>query len=277
MSMGAQELSVPDFLKKYTAVPNVFIDELFAMMQESTGPFDAVLDLDVVARWLSCKKFTLMKTLHKTYKRDIDYTEVKAPPPQRTHRGNNNYKRVMLTPDCFKHLCMQSRSRRAQEVRMYFIEVERVLLHYRNDLVKGLRQRVGSLERNQQPRRATRAGFIYVFRASDRASNVYKLGRALTWRRIKDHESSHADDIDVLFVYETSDVKAVETCAKAFLRDRQYRKFKEIYQADIDMIKGIVQKCSGIDRIKASYTKHGRLDESMHGGALFMGVASSDV
>ena len=131
----------------------------------------------------------------------------------------------MLTTDCFKQICMQSRSKKADQVRLYFLEVERVLLKHREDMVRGMEMRMEAMANNQKPGKKGRtptSGFIYVFRASDRNTNVYKLGRVVSWKRIKDHESSHADDIDVLFVYETTDIKAVETCAKAFLRDKQY-------------------------------------------------------
>jgi hypothetical protein len=76
-------------------------------------------------------------------------------------------------------------------------------------------------------------------------NNLYKLGysRDLS-KRLSNHSSSHADDIEVLHVYETDDIEAVEACVKGLMQDKQYRKRKEIYQADIDMIKDFIDFCS---------------------------------
>jgi hypothetical protein len=37
-----------------------------------------VLNLDVVSKWLNVRKSSLVKTLHETYKKGIDYNEIKS-------------------------------------------------------------------------------------------------------------------------------------------------------------------------------------------------------
>ena len=51
---------------------------------------------------------------------------------------HNNYKLYMLTPDCFKRLAMLSRSKNAEMVRTYFIEVEGLFLKYRTQTTEGM-------------------------------------------------------------------------------------------------------------------------------------------
>ena len=131
-------LTAKQFLKKYSSVPNKFIDELFEMYDENTMPVDMVINLDRVAKWLSVSKFNLIKILRASYKEGIDYEMKQAPNPNKKDPRNNNYKLVLITPDCFKRLCMQSRSKKAEEMRSYFIDIEYVLLKYRADLVRGL-------------------------------------------------------------------------------------------------------------------------------------------
>jgi len=245
-------LSAKDLLKKYTSVPNSFVDELFTMYDETTGPYDFVINLDYVAKWLGIKKFNLNKTLREKFKSEVDYIIKKAINPNKKDNRNNNYKLVMVTPDCFKRLCMQSMSKKADDVRSYFIEVENVLFKYRNDLVNGLNARINQLEKNQKPKTKLANGFMYVFKASDTLDSVYKLGRAQTVKRLIDHNSSHADDLDIVWTYETEDLAAVEGCVKSLLRARQYRKYKEIYQADIDMIKETISDCSKLN-LKLKY------------------------
>lgn len=268
-------IAAKDFLKRYTTVPNTFIDDFLEMYHENTGPNDLVIDLQVVSVWLNVKKFALIKTLKLSYKQGFDYTIGKGSNPKKKDPRNNNYKQVLITPDCFKRLCMQSRSKMADQVRSYFIEVENVLIKYRQDLVDGMQQRIKHLENNQKSKaQAPLSGFIYVFKASNEQDSVYKLGRANTWKRIKDHESSRADDLEVLFTYETSDLKTVESCAKLVLKSKQYRKYKEIYQADLNVIKQVIDGCAKVNNIlKMTYRRRKPL--SMKGG-LYMAIHKSE-
>jgi RNA binding exosome subunit len=46
-----------------------------------------------------------------------------------------------------------------------------------------------------------------------------------------------------VLVYETDDYDAVEGCLKSILKSKQYRKRKEIYQVDIDVLKEVLKGC----------------------------------
>ena len=52
-----------------------------------------------------------------------------------------------------------------------------------------------------------------------------------------------ANDLEILFQYETNNIDQVELCAKALMKTAQYRKYKEIYQIDLDIIKQIIKTC----------------------------------
>jgi hypothetical protein len=41
------------YVKRFTSVPEAFVDELFDMMSESTKQSDIVIDLDKLAKWLN--------------------------------------------------------------------------------------------------------------------------------------------------------------------------------------------------------------------------------
>jgi hypothetical protein len=49
-------ISAKDFLKKYTNIPNAFIDDLYTMYNENTLPTDIVIDADYVSKWLNIAK-----------------------------------------------------------------------------------------------------------------------------------------------------------------------------------------------------------------------------
>ena len=57
--------------------------------------------------------------------------------------------------------------------------------------------------------------------------------------------------INILYFFETEDIDSVEKCAKTFMKKYQYRKYKEVYQVNIDIIKEVISSCGKIsDNIK---------------------------
>jgi hypothetical protein len=88
---------------------------------------------------------------------------------------------------------------------------------------------------------------IYIIKAHEDRDDIVKLGRTKNWRkRLSNHASSRADDPHVLYQYECDDVEEVEACVKGLIKKYKYRKYKEVYQADVDMIKYFVQGCANL-------------------------------
>ena len=46
----------------------------------------------------------------------------------------------------------------------------------------------------------------------------------------------------------------MESCVKLALKERQYRKYKELYEADLDMIKELIESCAHMENVKQVYT-----------------------
>lgn len=248
-----------EFLKKFSSVPNTFIDEMFALYDPDTSQTDFVVDIEAVATWLKTTKRGMVKTLRESYKRGIDYEVSSAPAPNVSGKyGRNAYKRVMLTPDCFKRLCMRSRGKTAEDVRSYFIAVETLVTKYRTQMADGMAQQIRELESGRHARGlerasgAERSGYIYVLRASARYDTIVKIGRTKDLaRRLREHGAALAEDPEVLLVYHTEDVDAVETCIKGWLKTRQWprARYKEVYKADMNMVKEVVHKCGAVGAV----------------------------
>ena len=62
--------------------------------------------------------------------------------------SKSNKENILLTPDCFKRLCLLSRTKKAEEVRTYFIEIEKLLFNYKDYIIKALEKTVNILENN---------------------------------------------------------------------------------------------------------------------------------
>ncbi|PNH01992.1 hypothetical protein TSOC_012073 [Tetrabaena socialis] len=231
------------YIKKYVAIDGNFVDDFFGQYDLHTNPNGFVVDLAIAAKWLRTTKGNLKKTLIKTYAHGIDY-EITKP---FSGRGTGKQEHVLLTPDCFKALCMMSRTEKAKDVRNYYIAAEKSLIMYRNNVMQQLTTRVAQLENNQRGHasRPRRQGVIYVVRASSTLTDMYKIGRTV-WahHRLRSHNRALADDLETVYTYETDCVEDVEVCMKRMLRKLQYRRRKEVYQIDIASLKKVISGCN---------------------------------
>lgn len=186
-------------------------------------------------------KYNLKDTLKNSYTKNIDYIIKKQ---KSTSKGGRPSELIMLTLDCFKRISMSSTTEKSKEVQSYFIELETQLDKYKNFIIEGLNKRIGVLENNQKPKLNPKSGVIYVLKTDHDINNIYKIGKTQNFKnRLKTHNTSHVDDVDVVFVYETDNIDRIETCIKNSLIDSQYRNKKEFYQVDLEIIKNVFKIC----------------------------------
>ena len=237
-------LSFLDFLKKYSTIPNQFLDDFFKLFNyESIDNTEKIVNGNDVIKWLDIHKHNLKKTLKKSYIKDVDYNISKI--TKLKGKGGQTNEIIMLTIDCFKMLCQSTQSKKGKEVRRYFIDVEKLLNKYKSYIIEGLEDKVKLLQKDRKPKINPQKGVIYVFKTPDTPeNNLYKIGRTIDLKkRLQSHSSGLSEDIDVLFIQEVNDVNKIEKCAKEAMKKFQYRKYKEVYQVNIDVIKFIIKNC----------------------------------
>jgi len=267
--MNPETDDAKSFVKKLSTIPDDFIDELFEFYKPETLQTDFVLKLDAIAKWLKTSKYKLNQTLRASYKENIDYIIKSNGDIAKTTAKANNRKLYLLTPDCFKRLAMLSRSKNAEMLRTYFIEIESLFIRYKDQTMQGLQADIIRLERNQRGKYIPKAeGYIYIIKA---ANNMYKIGRTKDLaKRLKTYNTGLADDIDVLYYYKTKDIAVVENCVKAMLKEKQYRKYKEVYQADPSIIKFFINNCGKMAENGAKLEYKLRGNSKIEGGYYFV-------
>lgn len=248
-------MELKDFLKKYSTISNQFIDEFLSMYKPGLTQTDPYIELYIVAKWLGMRKHDIMKVIKKHYKKGIDYTEEKSSKHKGTY-GGNNYKLVLLTPDCFKRICMSSRTKKAEDVRTYYIQLEAMIIKYNEQMVEGMKDEIDRLNKKIAPKHLpAKGGYIYVIKASEKKDSVYKIGRTRNLKgRLSTYQSGKLEDIEVVFLYRTDNIEDAETCAKLFMEKHRLENYKEIYQANLDFIKKIIGGCDELGSIKEVYT-----------------------
>lgn len=236
---------IKTFLKKYSSIPNAFIDDFHAVYDRTVHD-EFKIELNVVAKWLKCRKDHLKSTLLNSYEKDVDYVISKV---NTANKRGRKLEQILLTEDCFKFLCMRSKTAKSQMVRQYYVELENLIEKYSADFEQKLQDRIAELERNQKSNNTniTKKGVIYVIKASEKVNSVYKLGKSKDLKtRLRAYNSGHMDDVEVVHVFETDMIDAVEKCTKGMLAEKQYRKIKEVYQVDIDIIKSVIKGCASL-------------------------------
>jgi phage anti-repressor protein len=240
-------LELQEYLKKYSTINSTFINDFFSMYTIKTVADDFVIDLDNVAKWLNTLKKHLKKTLVESYQLNIDYKIITL-----TSSGKGRpMEQIVLTPSCFKRLCMMSRSPKAEEVRTYFIQLESHLDKYKTHIIDALQKKIYKYKTELQPiPKIKTSGVIYVLKTSETIENVYKLGKTQDFAsRLKTHQSSHPDKLDIVFVYETDYINEVEACLKDLLKDKAYRRRKEFYEIDIELLKQLIKNCDCMNMV----------------------------
>ena len=233
-------LNLQIFLKKYSSISNKFINDFFSLYTIETNDTDIIINFDNLVIWLDIRKDSLKRTLLDSYIINIDYQITKI----KSTKAGKPKEEILITSDCCKRLCMMSKTDKAEEVRTYFIEIEKLMNKYKNYIIEGLNKRIQILENNQKPIIKPSNGVIYILKTNYDIIDLYKIGKTKKFKeRIRTHNSSHIDNVDIVHIYETDYIDEVEKCLKNILSTKQYKKRKEFYEIDLNTLKELIKNC----------------------------------
>ena len=250
--------SFKDYLIKYSTIKKSFLEDFFEIIREDY--FDIsdqfLINSNKLQSWLN---ISIRQDFHDTIKRsytiNIDYIITKT---NNKGTGKNNEKIYMLTPDCAKMILQSTKSKKGIEVRRYFIEIEKMLYKYKDTIIKNLNNELLLVKNNQKPKPDGKKKKIYIFKALNTEQTLYKLGKSKNIRkRLNSHNSALANDLLLIHEFETENMHGVEQCIKGLMRVVQYRKYKEVYQVNLDILTKFLKQCDdSINFIKNSINKN---------------------
>jgi len=238
-------ITFAEFLKKYSTIPNQFIDDFYKIVKDYRDLDELFyISLEDISKWINQKKGNIKRTLIKVFSKNVDYTLEKV-----VERGGKPREIILLKSSTFKKLCMILNSKKAKEVREYFLNVEETLNKYKDYIINSLKTQVKSMDLSLKPRKKPSKGVIYGFEIKDNNRKFIKIGKSKDLKhRMIQHNSSHADKIDVEFIFETDNFSEVEGCIKEIMKKYQYRKGKEVYEVSIDKLKKLVNGCDKLTK-----------------------------
>jgi phage anti-repressor protein len=233
-----------DFLKKYSNLNNEFIDDfnnIYEFKEDDNN--DYIIDLELVSKWLETRKRKLKETLVQSYNKNIDYIIQKE---KNGKISKSNKEIILLTPDCFKRMCLLSRTKKAEEVRTYYMELEKLLNNYKDYIIEGLKKTVEILENNQKEIPKNIKGVVYILKSLKDIDGIYRFGQTEDFRkRLANYNSANSDKMKVVYIYETKNIKEVEDCVLAQIKMHRYKKRKDFYEIDKNLLKSLINDCIG--------------------------------
>lgn len=238
-------MNFKEFILKYSAINSKFLSDFYDIVREDyiERYNEFLIDSEILRKWLQINNRQMFNnTIKRSYKKNIDYKTTKIKKTQCS--GGHNFEVITLTPEAAKKICLSTNSKIGGQVQQYFLDLEVVLYKYKNYIIDGMNKKIKQLEQNQKPKINPTKGIIYIFRALNTDLTLYKLGKAIDSKsRFKSHNSPMANDIEILFQYETNNVEQVESCVKAMMKKSQYRKYKEVFQIDLDILRKTIKNC----------------------------------
>lgn len=248
------------FLTKFSFVNYQFVNDFYNIIKEDYIEHyqDFLIDSEILRKWLDINnREDFNNTIKRSYQVNVDY-KIKTM-KKSIGSGGHNFQVITLTPEAAKKICLSTNSKKGKDVQQYFIDLEFALYKYKNYIIDGMNKKIKQLEHNQKPTVNSESKIIYIFRALNTDLTLYKIGKTINAKsRFSKHNSPLANDLEILFQYETENADQVESCIKAQLKMGQYRKYKEIYQVDLHLIKQSIQNCDGmINKINKKIHQNG--------------------
>ena len=265
------------FINKYSFVNSKFVKDFYNIIKEDyiERYNEFLIDSEILRKWLQINiKRSFNDTIKKSYKKNIDYKIEKVKKSEGS--GGHNFEIITLTPEASKKICLSTNSKMGGQVQQYFLDLEVALYKYKNFIIEGMNKKIQQLENNQKPKINANKKIIYVFRALNTDLTLYKIGKTINSKtRFSKHNSPMANDLEILFQYETDNIDQVELCIKAYMKKAQYRKYKEVYQVDLDIIKKTIKNCDvEINEINKEIE---RKNKKQKGGKIINKIAEKEI
>ena len=238
------EDKLEDFIVKRSNIPKKFLQDFFNLGGDSYGDTYKNINFDDIVKWLDVQKNHLKRLLTNNFAIIDDYTEEKILVKNKK-RGANYVSKIMLTPDCFKELCMISQTEKAKGIRKYYIVAEGLLRDHFEEIINDLNKELGLIKNNLKKPKEIIGGHVYILKAMNTTQkDMYKLGNSDDMKkRLRVYNTGNANNIEPLFIMKVDDINKVEGCIKNLAKEYQYKKNKEVYNIDFDFLKKLCMKC----------------------------------
>jgi hypothetical protein len=264
-----------EFLIKESNINKDFIKDFFGIQKnkahEKYKPF--TIDLDDIAFWLDAGKGHIKNTLVKNYLYNIDYTILdpdeeklllaskRKQKNEEDNRGGYNKELILLTSDCFKMLCMRSKTKKANKVRQYYIDLEKLIDQYKDLIINQQSKKIEILENDLRKDVLPNDGYCYIYLEKDELGiEYYRLGQTGNLqKRFHNHNSSSIHKKIIAYKIKTDNIIHFEACLRGVMFDFRYKNDKDYFKLPKDKIEESLTICKKV--VKNFKNKDNLLDK----------------
>jgi phage anti-repressor protein len=247
---------------------HMFVTSFYCYLNYSDDEF--VIDFDTVWEWMGYfDKKTAKRTLTKHFTQDVEYTISLGQNAERSvPKGGENKETIMITLNTFKDMCMRANTKKAKEIRTYFIKLEKILMELVNEEASELRlqlehnenlleQKNTLLQSTETALQAEQKKFadytrrryineppgerVYALQGDEHDPNSdTKIGTTDSLRdREGNHNTSNAKS-KVVYAKACHNGKLLEKVAHHMLAKHRTHKFREWFQVKTETAKEII-------------------------------------
>jgi phage anti-repressor protein len=211
-------MKLAKFLKKYSVIDDEFIDDYHTFFDEKADELFWTINLYDIAKWLDIKEVKLKELLTNNFIKEIDYIIDK-----------NNINNLVLSPKCCKLLCMMSESEKANLIRTYYIDLEKLIIKYKEEIVNDLDKQM-NIKNNSNEMFENDKGLIYILKVKD---GLYKL------KYISENKNKTKKyKLPIVFIFKIDyDIEGHIDLIKKELKKYRYKNKTRTYKIDLELIK----------------------------------------
>jgi phage anti-repressor protein len=221
-------MKLANFLKKYSVINDEFIDDYHTFFDEKADELFWTINLYDIAKWLDIKEEKLKELLTNNFIKEIDYIIDK--------KNTNN---LILSPKCCKLLCMMSESKKANLIRTYHIDLEKLIVKYKEEIVNDLDKQM-NIKKNSNKElfendpQEDDKGLIYILKVRD---GIYKL-KYISEKKNKTKKYK----LPIVFIFKIENyIEAHIDEIKKNLNKYIYKNKTRTYKIDLELLKGKIK------------------------------------
>lgn len=235
-------------MRKFSLIDEKFIDDFYTFYDEGKSEYDFTIKIDLIAKWLEVRKDNLKVLLKSNFTINEDFIEFKENIGIGKGKGSNNVKSVILTYECAKQLCMISKSEKATLIRKYYIELEKLIIKYKDEINDSINRQLGIKTQNDKIIENNKNNALIYILKSENAT--YKIGNTTDIKkRMTQYNVGHLYELPIVFVFKTNRATEIEKCLKQNLERYQAKNKTELYAIDLEYIKETIKYCTKTDAI----------------------------
>lgn len=230
----AKTITLKEFLKKYTAISNKFIDEYYSFYERTINNKFGIKTLDIMKYLNINNRYKFEERIRNNYILNIDYIITKLSEKLEKGKTDSNY---FITFECFEKICMNSSTEKGKLFRDYFIMLRKFIDYYKQHFS----DKINDLVNNNK--------YMYILLVN-KGKNIFKIGRTQNIRnRLKSYSTGKDKHPDIKFIMIVDDSIKVEKCVKLMSKQFKYKENKELYKIELDKLKNIIFSCAHLDKI----------------------------